>query len=57
MKPAEIYTELEELNGMMIILCLVYGLFMHLVEFHMVHIGITGEQSKKLLGKKIIDFG
>ena len=57
MKLAEIYTEQEEQNGMMIILYLAYGLFMLQAEYHMVLIGITGEQNKRLLGKKTIDFG
>ena len=57
MKLAEIYTEQEELNGMMIILYLAYGLFMRQAEYHMVRIGTTGEQNKRLLGKKTIDFG
>ncbi len=54
---AEFYTELEELSGMMIIPCPVCGDSTHPVEFHMVLIGITGEQSRRLLGKKITGSG
>ena len=57
MRQVEIYIELDELSGMMIIPCPVCGDSTHLVEFLMVLIGITGEQSRRLLGKKITDSG
>ncbi|GIR98926.1 MAG: hypothetical protein CM15mP101_12960 [Flavobacteriaceae bacterium] len=50
-------TELDELSGMMITPCLVYGDSTHPVGFHTVLIGITGELSRRLLGKKITGFG
>ena len=39
------------------ILYLVCGNFINLVGYHMVHTGIFGELSKKLLGKRIFNYG
>ena len=46
-KYIELNKELEERNGMKNILYLVYGNFINLVGYHMVHTGIFGELNKK----------
>ena len=57
MKLVEIFKEQEEQSGMNNILYQAYGNFINLAGYPMDHIGIFGEQSKKLLGKRILIYG
>ena len=57
MKLVETYIVQEDLSGMKIIRYQAFGDFTNQVEYLMDLIGIIGGQKKKLLGKKILDFG
>jgi hypothetical protein len=57
MKQVEIYKGPEEQNGMMNILCLVYGSFINQAGYLMDHTGIFGELNRKCRGRKTLIFG
>ena len=57
MKQAGIYIALVAQNGTKTTPFLAYGAFINPLKFRMDPIGIFGEQSKKLPGKRIINFG
>ena len=57
MKPVEIYIVPEEPNGMRTTPYPLFGDFINPVKFLMAPIGISGEQKKKWLGKKTLNFG
>jgi hypothetical protein len=56
MKRVEIYIEQEERNSMKPIRYLLYGSFMNQVKYGMVLTGMIGEQDKKFLGERIINY-